>query len=184
MKRRNFIGGLLSTIGLGATLKASESSSMVYSPYIPIIKSEEEQFYEFFEKFNGFPINDDQKRMYKYKNTLRDVCMIRSRRVGATTYLMTLTAWEACQGKQVVFAHSTGELLNNVKREYIFKCDSLKITPTPVYWTVAGNSSDIRGRSFDVCLYDSSFDFKNDWWNNARPVSIWCNGYNFATEII
>jgi hypothetical protein len=28
-------------------------------------KSEDEQFYEFFEKFNGFPINDDQKFIHK-----------------------------------------------------------------------------------------------------------------------
>jgi hypothetical protein len=96
MKRRNFIGGLLSSIALiGTTIKAKAEE-------VKIIKSDEEDFYEFFHKFNGFPISKDQKMYYDwYNKDYKHMSM--NRQTGTTTFLITLAAYKSLKNETVSY---------------------------------------------------------------------------------
>lgn len=98
MKRRNFIGGILSAIGLSAvTLKATEITQ-TKSP----IKTDEDEFYSFFYKFNGFPISKEQKMFYDWYN--KDYKkMTMGRQTGTTTFLITLAAYKSLENETVVY---------------------------------------------------------------------------------
>ena len=103
MKRRSFLTGLLASSTLfGVTLKSDAMN--IIKP-----KTEEEQFYEFFEKFNGFPINELQKMMYIwYKHDYGIVTM--GRQTGCSTFLITLGNWEGSKGKTVLHVSSNEKL--------------------------------------------------------------------------
>lgn len=69
-------------------------------------KTDEEKFYEFFEKFNSFPINNAQKAMYDIiKNGGYTAS---TRQSGSTVLLLTMAAWEAYTNRNhvIYFAHS------------------------------------------------------------------------------
>lgn len=173
MGRRNSIGGLISSIALiGTTIKAK-------SEEVKIIRTDEDDFYDFFYKFNGFPINEMQKRAFKARYSQYNMG-IRNRRSGVSVFLMTLAAWEANRGKQVMLAHTTNELGRRVKIDYFNKCQRMGINPTPVDSLVAHDSCDYNlcGRSWDIALYDCSGEsWKIYWWDQTGHR---CNDYRLA----
>lgn len=159
MKRRNFIGGLISSIALiGTTTKAK-------SEEVKIIRTEDDNFYNFFYRFNGFPINEMQKRAFQARYSQYNMGT-RIRRSGASVFLMTLAAWEANRGKQVMLAHTNNDLGRIVKIDYFNKCQKMGIIPTPVDSLVAHDSSDYNlcGRSWDIVLHDCSGESWNMYW--------------------
>jgi hypothetical protein len=153
MKRRSFLTGLLSSSALlGVSLK-SEAMNIVKP------KTEEEQFYEFFEKFNGFPISDQQKTFFNwYKKDYKMMTM--GRQTGTTTFLITLSAWLSQKGQEVVYFSHT-KFTEKLYRDIYYKNSirNLKISqinghPHPIF---ISSSSDlpIIGRRYDYVLFDN-----------------------------
>jgi hypothetical protein len=152
MKRRSFLTGLFASSALlGVSLKSEAMN--ILKP-----KTEEEQFYEFFEKFNGFPISDLQKNYYDwYKKDYKMMSM--GRQTGTTTFLITLSAWLSQKGKEVIYfshTHYTEQLYRDIYcRNSIqnLKISEINSHPHPIFL-----STDKIGpisRRYDYALFDN-----------------------------
>jgi hypothetical protein len=139
-----------------------------------------EEFYKFFEQFNGFPINKMQKQAFKQRYSRNNIGT-RDRQSGVSTFFMTLVAWEASvNNKQVIMASTTRDLSKMFQREYDNKCRNMGINPPPVDFMVADDrcDSNICGRTFDVCLYDCSRDrWQLDWFRETEYRAAHRGGY-------
>lgn len=157
MKRRTFLGVLgalfLPTVAVAKTIVENKITP----------PTEEEDFYQFFLNFNGFPINEMQKAAFKQRYSENNIG-VRNRRSGVTTFLMTLAAWETIRNnKKVVVASSYYDLSKLFKNEFRRKCELIGIYTPPIIDFMVANNYDhnIRGKSFDVCLYDCSGQVRN-----------------------
>lgn len=153
MKRRNFIGALISSIALiGTTIKAK-------SEEVKIIRTDEDDFYDFFYKFNGFPISDNQKLYYDWYN--KDYKMMTmGRQTGTTVFLITLAAYKALKDEVVsYFTFSENHrryCVGIYKRNMI---DFREKYPRKV-WTQMEpffliSSDGIRGKHLSIALFDN-----------------------------
>jgi hypothetical protein len=162
MKRRNFIGGLFaSSILFGTTLKASGPK--------PIVSSEEEQFYTFFQKFNGFPIHDYQKTMFEwYKKDYKLMTM--GRRTGVSVFMLTIAAWEACiHNKNVVHFSSNQHLSELVKRQFREKIGN-RPHATVDFVSIQRDAYPLRAIRYHVGLYDVSGAMEYTKWCHMVPL--------------
>lgn len=146
-----------------------------------------EEFYKFFEKFNGFPINKMQEQAFKQRYSPNNLG-VRGRRTGVSTFFMTLVAWESgLNNKQVIMASTTRDLSKMFQREYNNKCMNMGLVTTPIVFTVANDKcdSDNLGRKYDICLYDCSGDnWQLDWFRNAEIYALYSGGYSLALKTI
>lgn len=163
MKRRTFLGALgalfLPTVAVAKTIVENKITP----------PTEEEDFCQFFLNFNGFPINEMQKAAFKQRYSENNIGA-RNRRSGVTTFLMTLAVWESFKGRIVVLAHSNHWMKQRVYRECMNKCDKIGIPTTSSINMLVANKQPypLRGKSYDVCLYDcSGDDFQSEWYKNA-----------------
>lgn len=163
MKRRTFLGALgalfLPTVAVAKTIVENKITP----------PTEEEDFYQFFLNFNGFPINEMQKTAFKQRYSKYNIGS-RNRRSGVTTFLMTLAAWESLKGSTVILAHSNLWMKERVYRECMDKCDKIGIPTTSFINMLVANDKQthpLRGKSYDVCLYDcSGDDFQSEWYKD------------------
>ena len=154
MKRRNFIGGILSVIGLGVVGNKAQATDNQILP----IKSNEDEFYLFFYRFNGFPINDNQKMFYDwYKKDYKMMTM--GRETGTTVFLITLAAFQAFKGRVVsyyTFCHHHANYCNQVYNKNMDKYSNLTSEKaftnyiTPLFMVCGG-----EGRRTDLALFDN-----------------------------
>jgi hypothetical protein len=153
MRRRNFIGGVLSSIALiGTSIKAK-------SDEVKVIRTDEEDFYEFFHKFNGFPISEDQKMFYDWYN--KDYKkMTMGRQTGTTTFSITLAAYKSLKNETVSYF-----TFSEYHRKYcvgIYKRNMINFRekfPRKV-WTQMEpffliHSDGIRGKNPSISLFDN-----------------------------
>jgi hypothetical protein len=163
MKRRNFIKGfsLFGLFGLTA--------SSIPDAIKPIIKSDTDQFCEFFHKFNGFPINSHQLDVYENIKKGHNNLMIPRQR-GMTTFALTYTAWRSMKGDRVIFASRDHFNVTRNKNTYFNNCKRANIDPKDVDLFVAQNNRDnVCGRTYDTGIYDCSGLPQYDWWMNVKP---------------
>jgi hypothetical protein len=146
MKRRSFLTGLLASSALlGVTLK-SDAMNIIKS------KTEDEQFYEFFEKFNGFPINSYQQMMYIwYKNDYGIVTL--GRQMGVSTFLITLAAF-LNKTKHILHVSTNYRLAGYIQKIYLKNNNGRS---NGVYFGWADQHGGKETDSFfDMVLYDNS----------------------------
>jgi hypothetical protein len=167
MKRRTFLGALGALFLPMVAVAKTIVDNKITSP------TEEEDFYQFFLNFNGFPINEMQKTAFKQRYSNHNIGL-RDRRSGVTTFLMTLAAWESLKGIAVILAHSNHCMKARVYRECMDKCDKIGIsTASSINMLVANDKQTypLRGKSYDVCLYDcSGDDFQSEWYKNTIHI--------------
>lgn len=177
MKRRSFIGGILASIGLlGASFKAHGS-----------VPQSEDEFYNFFKKFNGYPINDNQKLMYRAYKEKWNHCSF-NRRLGVSTFMITLAAYESYNGKRVVHFSSNRKLSDLMSKSYDIKVSQnmapdkgivggrflvYRDTRTIDFVNIDRNTFPLRGLRYDVGLFDESgrrddYFYKN--WVHFQPL--------------
>lgn len=155
MKRRNFIKGIVGTCAFLA-------SGVAFSePKENKNKEKIDPFYIFFEKFNGFPINDYQKRAYQSYINKKSNYFNSARQTGMTTFLVTMTAWQSFQNKQVIHLSENVVAHKHTKRIYDINIIKIGLTPpkTPNFTiltklNVVGYSRDTH---FHFDLIDRSF---------------------------
>jgi hypothetical protein len=148
--------------------------------------TDEEDFNQFFLNFNGFPINKKQKQLFKTRYSRNNVRIL-SRQSGATTFLTTLCAWESLKGKKVMIAQSNQRLTTLQKSNYFNKCQTIGINPIPVDLFVANDryTDKIRGKTYDICLYDcSSRTIERNWWASAKSSCVNTNGYCLLLQTV
>jgi hypothetical protein len=165
MKRRSFIKGLL---GITALMGVTAKAATVIDPK----KQEETEFYAFFHKFNGFPINDNQKVMYQgYVNDWKMLTC--GRQVGATVLLVTLAAWRTLKGDVVLYAAHNEDMNKYCSQLYHRNMTNnlgfpqSKYTTSPVFST---HMDKLRGRSYDVLLEDNPNYMSTTAYNNLKEI--------------
>lgn len=133
-------------------------------------ESEDERFYKFFERFNKFTINDDQKRMY---SAIKNGGYTRGgRQCGATVLLLTIAAYETIiNDKFVVYFGHNQDTCNLYQREFkkkwIYTPSPYKNPDVVKFRTLNTNMDIFRGHSnarviFDNhWLYSDFYPFKN-----------------------
>lgn len=147
MKRRSFLTGLFASWVLIGTLK-SENVDIIDT------KTEAEQFYEFFEKFNGFPINSYQQMMYIwYTNDYGIVTL--GRQMGVSTFLITLTAFlNKTKNANVLHVSTNYRLAGHFQEIYLKNNNGIS---DGVYFGWADHHGGKETDSFfDIVLYDNS----------------------------
>lgn len=165
MKRRSFIGGIFASIGLlGASFKAHGA--------VPV--QSEDEFYGFFEKFNGYPINDNQKLMYRAYKEQWNHCSF-NRRLGVSTFMITLAAYESYNGKRVVHFSSNWHLRDRMNKSYDIKVYQNMDGKSPNnidFINIDRDTFPLKGRGYDVGLFDESgsndYVYKN--WRHFQPL--------------
>jgi hypothetical protein len=121
-------------------------------------KSEDDEFYEFFNEFNQFPISDAQKRMYSViKN---GGYTSRERQCGSTTLLLTIAAYEAAiKDKYVVYFSHNIDTAKLYQREFNNKWFNLPFVynlPKNVLFRTFGTNMDIfRGHYNARVFFDN-----------------------------
>ena len=167
MKRRTFIG-LLSSLAIPTV---SVGKSVMENKITP--PTEEEDFYQFFLNFNGFPINENQKFMYKgYREKWNYLTF--DRRMGVSTFLLTLAAWESFKGKRVVHFSSNKHLSDIIRRTYddkIYEKFEGKSPDNIDFVNINRNTFPLKGLRYEVGLYDESgSDIYHPNWSHLYPL--------------
>ena len=129
-----------------------------------------------------------QKAAFKHRYSKNNIG-VRNRRSGVTTFLMTLAAWEAIQNnKKVVVASSYYDLSKLFKNEFRRKCELIGVyTPPIISFVVTSDRDDcnIRGKSYDVCLYDCSGQMRAlGWWESLQHCHRNNGGYSLLLQTI
>jgi hypothetical protein len=164
MKRRTFLGALgalfLPTVAVAKTIVENKITP----------PTEEEDFYQFFLNFNGFPINEMQKIMFNfYKNEY--TADTYGRRIGVSTFMLTLAAWEAFKGKTVVHFSSYSFLSDMYKRRYQENIDkhfdgkSSHID----FADIKSKNMGCKMKKYDVALFDQSDLYYHEVWTAIVP---------------
>lgn len=161
MKRRTFLGSALALF-IPTVAIAKQSTET------PPISTDEIEFYKFFEKFNGFPINHFQKMMYIwYRNDYGIITM--GRQTGCSTFLITLGNWEASKGKTVNHISSNNYLRNiaadktwSNRNGYGYK---------NIWLGLRCFHGGKNSNHYDIVLYDNSSDEKmySKYWECEGP---------------
>jgi hypothetical protein len=175
MKRRTFLTGLLvSTVLSGITLKSEAITTI--KP-----KAEEEQFYEFFERFNGFPINSYQKEIYQ-RFTSSDMKHVTGpRQMGATTLLITFAAWQNEKNKRVVY-YSMSELMSKyVKKLYYSNYNNLGKIPNEKLFVIQPSSC--RGYNNDTIFIEDNTVYRLYMNHDERfdGIEVYKNRFRITT---
>jgi hypothetical protein len=164
MKRRSFIKGLL---GLTAFMGVTANAATVIDPK----KQDETEFYTFFHKFNGFPINDNQKVMYQgYVNDWKKLTY--GRRVGATALLVTLAAWRSLKGDSVLYCGHNRDVSRLYQQMYRRNMsDNLSIKPCedenpPSFH--GGGEIGPKCRGYEILLADNLKYMKFETFNDLN----------------
>lgn len=164
MKRRTFLGALgalfLPTVAVAKTIVENKITP----------PTEEEDFYQFFLNFNGFPISESQKGMFRfYKNEYTSNAY--GRRIGVSTFMLTLAAWEAFRHKTVVHFSSNQDLSNrirnkyeeNIEKHFDGKCPSIDFA------NIESSNMGCIMRKYDVALLDQSDPYYHKAWSAIAP---------------
>lgn len=158
MKRRTFIGGLFASIGLVGT------SLEVKGEKEPIISDKHQNFYEFFHQFNGFPINNIQKTMYRqhcYDTPHKFLGF--GRQYGVSTFLLTLAAWESMWGKNVLHCSSNQRLCDMMREKFERKIGNT-VHNTVDFVSMTRQTWPLHSMRYHVGLYDQSGnDYHYNW---------------------
>lgn len=169
MKRRTFLGVLgalfLPTVAVAKTIVENKITP----------PTEEEGFYQFFLNFNGFPISDSQKSMFLfYKNGYTSNAY--GRRIGVSTFMLTLAAWEAFKGKVVVHFSSNRDLSNRIRNKYNENIDKYfdGKSPSIDFANIESNIESKKNmgcimKKYDVALLDQSDPYYHKTWSIITP---------------
>jgi hypothetical protein len=166
MKRRTFLGALgalfLPTVVVAKTIVENKITP----------PTEEEDFYQFFLNFNGFPISESQKSMFRfYKNGYTSNAF--GRRIGVSTFMLTLAAWEAFKGKVVVHFSSNRDLSNRIRNKYNENIDKHFDGKSPSIDFASIESKNTRTgcimKKYDVALLDQSDPYYHKAWSIITP---------------
>ena len=168
MKRRTFLGALgalfLPTVAVAKTIVENKITP----------PTEEEDFYQFFLNFNGFPINEMQKGMFRfYKNGYTSNAY--GRQLGVSTFMLTLAAWEAFKGKTVVHFSSNQYLRDKIRRKYYENidkhfekyCDGK--FPGINFDSIESQNRGYMMKKYDVALLDQSSPYYHEAWSAITP---------------
>jgi hypothetical protein len=151
MKRRSFLTGLLASSALlGVTLKSEVMN--IIKP-----KTGKEEFYEFFEKFNGFSINENQKLMYSWYTKDYGIVTL-GRQMGVSTLLITLAAFLNKTKNTNVLHVSTNYKLAGYFQEIYLKNNNGISNGVYFGWADKHGGKETDG-FFDIVLYDNSGDY-------------------------
>ena len=131
-----------------------------------------EDFYYFFEKFNGFPINDKQKKMFNgYVKKWNYMSF--DRQQGVSTFMLTLAAWEAFNNKNVVH-FSSNRNLSEIMRERYNEIIDIRFegkSPPIDFISIARDTYPLKGIRYQVGLFDDSGVFDFDYkWTHFQPL--------------
>jgi len=164
MKRRTFLGALgalfLPTVAVAKTIVENKITP----------PTEEEYFYQFFLNFNGFPINEMQKGMFRfYKNGYTSNAY--GRQLGVSTFMLTLAAWEAFKGKTVVHFSSNQYLRDKIRRKYEKNIDKHfdGKSPSIDFANIESKNMGCIMKKYDVALLDQSDPYYHKAWNAIAP---------------
>ena len=135
------------------------------------------KFYKFFKRFNGFSINDDQKKMYKLiKNGGHTT---NSRQRGATVLLLTIAAWESLKGKKVKYIAHNNDTANRYRRDFKLRWTNVSdssidnvdfITPHVNPRESFVGYSNMRV-IFDNYMYFSKYGNNSDFWSKYEAAT-------------
>lgn len=147
MKRRTFTGSILALFI--PTVSIAKQATEIQS-----ISTDEIEFYKFFEKFNTFSINENQKLMYSwYQKNYGIVTM--GRESGVSTFLITLAAFLNITKNTNILHIST-----NYKLAGYFQQIYLKNTNGESRGVYFGWADKHGGKEtdefYDIVLYDNS----------------------------
>lgn len=165
MKRRTFLG-TLGALFLPITVVAKTIGDDKITP-----PTQGEDFYQFFLNFNGFQINDAQRNMfwcYRNKITYQKY----SRRHGVSTFMLTLAAWEAFNGKNVVHFSSSEMLTDLIRKQYdkkIYERFDGK-SPNIDFVNIKRKKYPSKGLRYDIALYDQSDPYFHEEWSYIIPM--------------
>lgn len=165
MKRRTFIG-LLSALGIPTV---AIGKNIIENKITP--PTEEEDFYQFFLNFNGFPINDAQKSMFIfYKNGYTSNRY--PRQVGVSTFMLTLAAWEAFNGKRIVHFSSSEKLRDLIHRQYNKNIDERfnGKAPSIDFVNIERKNWPPISKGYDIALLDQSDPYYHKDWSIIAPL--------------
>jgi hypothetical protein len=165
MKRRTFLGALgalfLPTVVVAKTIVENKITP----------PTEEEDFYQFFLNFNGFPIIEMQKIMFNfYKNGFTADAYGRQI-FGVSTFMLTLAAWEAFRGKTVVHFSSNQYLRDRVKRKFHQNIDKHfdGKSPSIDFGNIESKNMGCIMKKYDVALLDQSDPYYHEAWSTIAP---------------
>lgn len=147
MKRRTFLASVsalfIPTIVIGKTIIENKITP----------PTEEEDFYQFFLNFNGFPITDFQKALFEVYKMGHNSSLTYGRQGGVSTFQLTLAAWLSSKGKSVIHVSTNLHMKRLVSNKFknniqdVYKYNLHFITP---------NIEQFRGRRVDEVLFDRS----------------------------
>lgn len=165
MKRRTFLGSALALFIPTSVIGKTIIENNIAPP------TEEEDFFQFFLNFNGFPISDNQKSMFRfYKHGYTSSCY--GRRMGVSTFMITLAAWEAFKGKRVVHFSSSEMLRDLCSKQYernIVKHFDGKSPPID-FVNINRKTYPLKGLRYDIALLDQSYPYYHDQWSYIVPM--------------
>lgn len=119
----------------------------------------DQDFYDFFEAFNGFGINREQKRIHNYFTDFEDGFVTVNRRGGKTLYLATLAVWLGIKGYTVYYATHNNDMV---------KYFNSYTSKAPPEWRPksfpTSNTDKLRGLKIDYILCDESAIFEPKTW--------------------
>jgi hypothetical protein len=130
------------------------------------------EFYKFFENFNGYPINYDQKTMFRgYIEGYNYLTF--TRRKGVSIFLLTLAAWEAFNGKNVIHFSSNRQLCEMVRRQYDENIDIRFDGKSPPieFQNINRDTFPLKGIRYQVGLFDNSgLNQFHKNWSHFQPL--------------
>lgn len=165
MKRRTFLGSFLTlfvpTVVIGKTIAEHNFN----------LPTEEDDFFQFFLNFNGFPISAAQQSMFRFYKNGYTSCAY-NRRIGVSTFTITLAAWEAFRGKRVVHFSSSEMLRDLCYKKYnknIYNNFDGK-SPTIDFLNIKRKTYPLKGLRYDIALLDQSFPYYHEQWSYIVPM--------------
>lgn len=175
MKRRKFIGGLLSVGGLmtvGVATPPLASQNKIESP-----KIYSEPFYEFFKHFNGFEISQYQKFFYEAYLGNKHFMLTNGRQAyGCSTLLLTMAAWESLANQHQFFSNhdlvfiSSNSSLNKLRMQTLKRKElELGMSFPVVFVNISSSPFPPISRGVRIAFYDCSGDWHSDW-NIIQPL--------------
>jgi hypothetical protein len=141
-------------------------------------ESDDEKFYKFFERFNKFSINDDQKKMYSLIK--RRGYTSGRRQCGATTLLLTIAAYEAVVNNKFVVYFGRNQDATGLYRRMLINTDvyNSNLDKNIKFRTFNTDMNIFRGRSNARVIVDNV--------QLVSPMIRWqlYDEYKYATEPI
>lgn len=137
--------------------------------YPPMPWEEIQEFCDFFEDFNGFPINDDQKIMFdKYENNSTHLTFDVGS--GVTTFMMTLAAWESLDDKNVIYFTCNKDSESKLRDIFDEKMNKYSDEKYSVeFVSINKNFNCPICKKYNIGLWDDTVGASNNNWNIVFP---------------